>query len=292
MWILFSLIAACFWAVVNIIDKLTLTKLVKKPIIATILLSFIDVVIALIILLNNFVLISEQQIILFLIASIGGIGGTILYFQAIRKEETSRVVPLFSLSLIWIMIIAAIFLDEVFGFREYLGILLIFLGSVLISLKKKINFQIGGSLFLMIGSTILFAIYNVAEKYLLEELNFWSVFAYTGIFVFILLIPAILFYRKELLKTVREIRFKGIGALMSITILDSFGVIFFLVALSSGYVTLVEAVVSMQYVFVFLLTIFLSLFLPKIFKEKINKPIVILKLTAIILITGGVVLIT
>lgn len=291
MWILFSIVAAVFWAVVNIVDKVTISKLIKKPIVVTILLSFIDVVIAIIILLNDFVLITWLQFILFVVVSSCCVFGTIFYFRAIRKEEASRVVPLFSLSLIWIMVIAAIFLDEVFGLKEYFGIIIIFLGSVLISIKKKVKFKISGSFFLMIGSTLLFAINNVVQKYLLEDLKFWTVFAYTGLLFFILLIPAAIFYRKELIKTIKRTKYKGIGALMSISILDSLGAVFFLIALSFGYVTFVEAVASTQYVFLFLLTIFLSVLFPKIFREKITKPIVILKLTAIILITGGIILI-
>jgi hypothetical protein len=44
---------------------------------------------------------------------------------------------------------------------------------------------------------------------------------------------------------------------------------------------------GMQYIFLFLITLFFSIFFPKILKEEISKRIIFQKITAIILIAGG-----
>ena len=49
MWIIFSILAALCWAVINIVDKYIITKWVRKPIIPVIILSFISLVASIII---------------------------------------------------------------------------------------------------------------------------------------------------------------------------------------------------------------------------------------------------
>jgi drug/metabolite transporter (DMT)-like permease len=65
------------------------------------------------------------------------------------------------------------------------------------------------------------------------------------------------------------------------------GMIFFFIALSIGFVSLTTAIISIQPLITFLYTTALTLFAPKIIKEKIDKSTIILKLIAILLIFIG-----
>lgn len=291
MWILYSILAALAWSFTNIIDKVAISKVVKRPIVLTVLLGVIDLIIACIILSNNFVLLTLNIFLLSLLTGIFFLIGTVLYYTALKGEETSRIAPLFALNIIWTMVLAAIFLNEVFVIKEYVGIIIIFFGSALICIKRKVKIYIGKGFFLMIASTVFYSACSIFQKYLLDYNNFWIVFAYTSIGYFIALIPVSIYYIKDIKKTIKAMSIKDVGVISTINISDTIGSLLYLVALSFGFVTLAEAVSSVQYIFVFILSLLISIFIPRIIKEELKKSIVILKIIAIVLIIGGVVLI-
>jgi hypothetical protein len=71
-----------------------------------------------------------------------------------------------------------------------------------------------------------------------------------------------------------------------------FGVLFITIAVSIGYITLVNALSSIQPFSILLFAVILSIFFPFILKEEIGKSIVAQKLIAIILMFIGAILIT
>jgi hypothetical protein len=56
---------------------------------------------------------------------------------------------------------------------------------------------------------------------------------------------------------------------------------------STGFITLVDALSTMQHLFLLFLTIIISIFYPKILKEEINKRTVCFKLVAVVLLILG-----
>jgi len=74
--------------------------------------------------------------------------------------------------------------------------------------------------------------------------------------------------------------------------LNLLGVLFITIATSIGYVTLVNALSSIQPFFVLLFTVLLSIFYPSILKEELSKSIIFLKILAIVLMFSGAILIT
>ncbi len=64
-------------------------------------------------------------------------------------------------------------------------------------------------------------------------------------------------------------------------------IIFYYIAISSGLVSLVAAISSLEPFFVFVFALLLSLFVPRILKEDIGKRAIITKALAIILIIVG-----
>ncbi len=69
-------------------------------------------------------------------------------------------------------------------------------------------------------------------------------------------------------------------------------IIFYYIAISIGLVSLVAAISSVEPFFVFIFTLLLSIFVPRILKEDIGKGAVTTKALAIILIIVGTLLIT
>ncbi|MEJ2242825.1 MAG: hypothetical protein P8Y18_11910, partial [Candidatus Bathyarchaeota archaeon] len=71
-----------------------------------------------------------------------------------------------------------------------------------------------------------------------------------------------------------------------------FGVLFSLIAMSLGYVSLVSALSGLQHFFVFIYMLVLSIFMPRILKEEINRQVIILKIFAIALMFVGTWMVT
>ena len=136
LWIIYSIIAVLIWSIVNIVDKHILEKRIKNSLIPVVIFGVIGLLIAIIIyLLQGFQPLSGLNIILALIAGIFLKLTNVFYFKATKIEEISRVIPLLSLSPLFVLILATIFLGEVFKPLQYLGIFLLVIGAILLSTK-------------------------------------------------------------------------------------------------------------------------------------------------------------
>ena len=289
-WLLFSLLAALVWAIVNINDKFILTKLVTKPIVPLMILGFISLIAAgIIYLVKGLPYLSAFNLFLAFIAGILFVLMNLFYFKAVQLEEISRVIPLFYISPIFILILAWFFLGEIFTTISYAGIFLLIAGAILISVRHPFKITVGKAYWFMILSTLSLASNQVISKYLLGIADFWTVFAYVRIASFIALIPIFFIYFPYLAENIRVKGSKVLGFVSFNESMNLVGVIFITVAASTGFVTLVNTLSSIQPLFVFVFAVLLSLFFPKIIKEELNKPTLALKLVAIILmIIGGV----
>lgn len=291
-WITFSILAAFIWAIVNTVDKYVLTKWVRKPIVPIMILGIIGLIASLFIfLIHGFSYLSYLNITLAFIAGIFYILANTFYFKAAKLEEISRIVPLFSLTPIFVLILATVFLGEIFTLEKYLGIFLLVAGAVLISLKNSLRLSFKKPFWFMMAAIMSFAITLVITKYLLNLADYWTVFAYIRIGTIFALIPIFYFHFGKLISTVREHGKKVIGIISINESLNVIAILFFTIAAASGYITLVESLASTQSFFVLLLTVFLSIFYPKILKEEIGKSTVLIKFIAIILMFIGVILI-
>jgi transporter family protein len=292
-WILFSILAALTWATVNTIDKYILTKWVRKPIVPVMILGIIGLIASILVyLFHGFSTLSYLNITLAFVAGIFYILMSIFYFKAVKIEEISRVVPLFYLTSLFVLIFAAIFLGEIFTPIKYLGIFLLIIGAILISSRNFIKISFGKAFWLMILSSLALSANAVITKYLLNFADFWTIFSYTRIGTIFALIPIFYFSFPDLVSTVKEHGKKIIGVISLNESLNVIGVLLITIATAIGYVTLVNALSSIQPFFVLLFAVVLSIFYPKILKEEISKSIVLLKLIAIILMFIGAVLIT
>ncbi len=292
LWVLFSIAAALIWAVTNIIDKYVLVKWVKNPIVPAIILGIVGVLTTIIIyLLQGFQPLSSLNIALALFSGIPLMLITVFYFKAAKIEEISRVVPLFYLAPLFILILGAIFLGEVFKPLQYLGIFLLIIGAITISTKNFKKIRITKASLLMTLAALMISIWAIITKHLLNYADFWTIFSYTRIGTIFILIPMLCFSYPDLVSTTKKHGRKAISIIFLNQSLVIIGSILITVATAIGYVTLVNALVSVQAFFVLLFTIILGISYPKILKEDIKKSIIITKLIAIVLMFTGVLLI-
>ncbi|MDP3014846.1 MAG: DMT family transporter [bacterium] len=292
-WILFSILAALTWAIVNTVDKYVLTKWVRKPIVPVMILGVIGLIASIFVyFIYGFSELSYVNILLAFISGIFYILMSLFYFKAVKIEEISRVIPLFYLAPLFILILASIFLGEVFPPIKYLGIFLLVVGAILISTQKLTKISFGKAFWLMILSSLSLAINQVITKYLLDFADFWTIFSWTRIGTIVALIPVYFIYFPDILSTVKEHGKKVIGVISLNESLNVVGVIFITIAASVGYITLVNSLSAIQPLFVLIIAVFLSIFYPRILKEEIGKSTVLLKLIAIILMFAGAVLVS
>lgn len=293
MWAILSISAALLWSVVNIIDKYVLSKWIREPLVVIIIISFIGLIASGgVYFIYEFQPISYFNILLALLAGVFHFFCYILYFKALKIEEVSRVVPLFYLSPLFILFLAAIFLGEVFTPSKYLGILLLVIGAILISLKNLSKISFGRAFYLMVLSAFTLAINSVLVKYLLGFTDYWTIFAYERIGAAIGSIPIIYLYLPRLIDIIREHGKRVIAILSVAEFLNLLALLLITIATSIGFVTLVNALSSIQPFFVLVLAVILSTFYPFFLKEEIGKSVILLKLSAILLMFIGAVLIT
>lgn len=291
-WIFLSVLAALIWAVVNIFDKYIISKLVDRPIVPVIILGAIGLLAsAAIFFTSGFQPLSTVNILLAITAGIFYVLAVFFYFHAAKIEEISKVVALFYLTPLFILIIAAFFLGEIFTPIKYLGIVLLVVGAMLVS-SNKFSFNFNKAFWLMVLASVLLAINQVITKYLLDSADFWTIFGYIRIGAFIALIPSIIINIKGFKSIYREGGLKPFGLITTSESLNLLAVFLITLAATTGFITLVNALSSVQPFFVLLLTILISIFYPRILKEEIKRSIVIIKVIAIATMFAGVILIS
>ena len=288
LWPILVLISAFIYSLVNIIDKVAISKEFKDPILAT----FIYGVIALISFgsIGFFVDVGVSYLVLILslLTGVLSCGGVYLYYYILKKVEVSSFMPLLSVSPIFVLILAFIFLGERLSAMNYIGIAVLIGGAIMISLnehKLKLGFN---KLFLLtFGVILIFAVGAVLIKFLTFSASVWQILFWGGIGSGIITLPLILFPHPHIRKRAK----KGVEHLILSNFLTVVGAAFVFFAISLGPVSLVSALGRVKLLFVLFEASLLSIFYPKILKEKVSKKVFFEKLFAIIVIIIGAFLI-
>lgn len=294
-WLLFALLSPAFWGLNNVINKFLMTKKFKGYFSIVIYLNFVDLIFAGTVYVFTSVSFSFPYVLFVMVVGVMPVIAFWFYTKALLVEEISRITPLFQFIPIFVVVLSVLFLGEILSIQRYFGIALIVVTSLLISYRKTDNGNSLSSAFkLMIPFTAILAVYTVLNKYLLGYLDFWSVFFWMmiGSWFGVVLMLGFSTPREEFVSTVSHlgkrtflIVFFGEGTYI-------LGTIFSLIATSMGYVSLISALAGLQHFFVFVYVLLLSLFVPRILKEEMNKPVIALKIIAITLMFVGTWLIT
>lgn len=140
MWIVYAFISSIAAALVAVFAKLGLKEIDST--LATIVRS---VIMALFLVVTGFFLkkfegfslssFSSKDWILITAAGIAGAVSWLFYFLALKSGSASGTVAIDRLSVVFVVILAVLFLGEVFSWKAALGALLMVLGALLIVLK-------------------------------------------------------------------------------------------------------------------------------------------------------------
>jgi len=287
-WVIFALAAAVIWSIVNIFDKHILSQELKDPILATTATgSSLFLFFSVASLFFGSVYLPFSIIVPAFLAGMSYCIAILIYYTVMRKEEISRIMPIFSVIPIFVAILAYFLLGETFTKLTYLGIFFIVVGSVLISLRKVAH-PLSAAFYVIVISSLFFAFRNILIKFATLENSIFSVMFWVGLGGFF--VSFVLFVAHH--PHIREKAKYGVEHLLIVGLFAAIAFFCFTLAISKGPVSLVAALVQTQPVFVFLGATFLSLFHPKFIHEKITKWILLQKTIAVILVIIGAYLIT
>ncbi len=311
LWILLTISAYLFGAVANILDKFLLGS--KRFSSAPVYAFYVGVFSLWALFFAPFGLRmpNASGLTLCLLSGAIFLFGILLLYFAIGRAQASRVVPVVGAVLpLATFLISLPFKTETLSLFQILGILLLIFGGLLISfdlplrLGKKKFFS--GFLY-AIGAGILLAMAYVLFKYLSQNVfgylsakeNFvtWYVWTRVGGFVGtlgLLLVPT---WRQDIFKSFHTHRKNkkealGTGAIfVGNKIVGGLSALLLNLAFTLGSVTLINALVSIQYVFVLILAWYFSKNYHKIFSEKLSFWDWAQKLIAVGIIAVGIFLI-
>jgi len=233
-----------------------------------------------------------KQIVLSLLA--GGFGVFAVYFLyvALERFEASRVIPtigsilpLFTLGIIYVST------GKGPGPESLTAFFLLVLGSILISFEKGKEISLSSFSFSAMAA-FLFALSFVFIKNLYLELPFWTTLILTRLGAF--LVSLVFLFNKEARKEIFQkkslfqkntgvvfLTTQGIGTIA--TLLQNWAV--FLAPL--GFLAFINALEGTRYVFLFGLSVFISMKFPRILKEQVSKQVIFQKAVAILVIIIG-----
>ena len=297
-WILIAISAYLILAIVSLVDKYLLVGPIPNPKVYTFYIGVLGVLVLFLAPFVGFSVSQPGQIILSLLAGAIFTYGLFWFYKALRDFEASRVVPaiggilpLFTLGIVYIFSAG----KETLGYFEFFAFILLILGSILITYErsKKISFK---SLQISAIAAFFLSLSFVLTKYVYLAQPFWSGFIWIRIGGFLMAISFFLLFkeiREEIFKKKVSFKKRTIGVFLSnqamgagAGILQNWAI--FLAPLVC--VAIVNALQGVQYVFLLMFTVLLSLKFPQILKEEISKKILFQKIISILLIGGGLVL--
>jgi len=298
LWLVITIFTYFILAFVFLVDKYLLTASIPNPKVYIFYVGTLGVLILILAPFVGFYVPEIKNIILCLAAGAIFIYVLFWFYKTLKIFEASRVVPvvgglvpLFTLGLVYLFS----FGEETLSFSKIIAFIFLVSGSIIIVLEKEklINFKCFKNSLL---TAILLSFSFVFTKYIFMLLPFWTALIWRSIGGFLMAICFFVFFpeiKKEILEGKKTFSKKtttifllnqtaGAGA----GILQSWAIA--LVPLA--YLAFINALQGIQYVFLLMLTVFLSLKFPQILKEEISKKILLQKIIAILLIGGGLAL--
>ncbi|MFC1979549.1 EamA family transporter [Chloroflexota bacterium] len=295
-WVTTAILSAAIMGMVNIFDSHLLTK--RIPSLRAFLLPVgVMHLFYAFVLFALFPLPEGTGIVPVLIAVTSGLlrfGSITILLYSLKKEEVSRVIPVVHTYPIFVSIVAIPLLGESLYYLEWLAIVIVVAGAVMVSLRQSpsgsTSWQ-GRPFITLLGSSLLFALADITGKYALNYLSVWNVFYLTTFCIAGL--SLLISLRPHIIRQLAGIKNKG--TTWSLLVLNEtvspIGIALSFWALQRGPVSLVSTVMSSRPMFVVLFALILNRVLPKFLNWNPGEGKLPQRLIATAMIVGGIVII-
>lgn len=293
-YLAFAILAALFWSVGNVLDKAVLTDHISNPVVVTFFTGAFGALFALVLVPLGYVHIPTVFVLVTaLLLGILYIVPIYFYMKGMTLEEVSRVIPIMNISPVFVVILGAIFLNEVFTLQKYLGIFLAITGSVMVASerfgKEFFNLEANKAYWLVFTGTFMFAVYAVSIRWILNFSDFWNIFFWSRIGG---LIPVGFFLlhqstREQIKSVMRSMRESRLEYMAISELMNDLGVLSQTVALGLGAAALVQTATSIQPLFVLVFVGVLShLWNRDLGEDLSNKAIAVKTISGIMILIG------
>lgn len=315
MWLAVAISSYFINAGIYVADKFLLSKKIHSSITYAFFVGIWSV-------FNIFLLVFDfwvpdlRELLIDLLAGLLFLVTLIFWYKALHQSEATRVVPIVgALVPIFSFLLSFIFLGASLGERQLLAFVILIMGGILISVKQT-RFYVAKEVWervrhifgdvlggihahyrptrrLIINSVVaavFFAAYYVLIKYIYSEQPFIGGFVWSrmGTFLGVLLILFVPDWRKKIIQGQRGTKTpKNLFFFLLVRVLAALAFIMLNWAISLGNVALINSLQGVQYVFLFLLVLFLSAKYPKILREELGGGVLLQKVIGIVLICTG-----
>ncbi len=223
-------------------------------------------------------------------ATVAGTSGALLVLFVLQKEEVSKVVPITHVSPVFVAIIATVFLDEQLEWAKWLAIFIVVAGAMIITFERSGAGKVVSlkkPFLLLFLASLLGALGSIFTKQALEYLSFWNMYSMSILGTAIIMLSVSL--RPHILRRWRYMdrRSSTLALVAGNEIAALSASVLYVRAVSLGPVSLVATIMGTRPVLVALFSILLSLVLPGFLMVLPDKRTMLLRLTAILLIVGG-----
>lgn len=298
-----AIFASFLWGITNHIDKFMINGIDESGSSLKTLMIFSTLIAGLVIspiwlIVSKFsVSINIFSFVAILISSLVYILATYFYFIALDKNDASIVVVMFQLIPVFSYILSLIFFKENLTVSQIIGSIIIMLSAIIISFdfEEKNNKSKFKALLLMTLSSFCYAIYFVLFDVAIRHASYNScVFWYQVGLLFIgIVLICIKNYRSTFIKAIKNNGKTYISLNITNEVLNLIANFLVNFATITIPIAMANVLNGLQGAFVFILGIIGMKFLPKYFKENLNKKVVIQKVSCIVLsVIGLVVLFT
>lgn len=294
-WYFFAAATPVLYSVTNYIDKFLVDKKIREPLAITAVFSLGSGILGIIFLFFvGFPRLGIYQTLLILVSGLLLTFYLLPYYQAMKMEDTSRVVPLFQFIPVFTLILSFVFLKETLAVKQIIGLVLVVIAGVLLSAEKIEAgiFKPRKSLWLMLLSGLMYGTIGIIFRFVSRDVGFWTILGYeylgTGLGgIFLLMWPKV---RSAVYGESSQIK-NSLGIITVNNLLGILAQMAEVYAVTLVAVPLVNLFGAIQPVLVIIFGLVLSIWFPQLIKEDIRKVVVFHKLVSVLIIFVGLYLV-
>lgn len=294
-WLLAIILAYLFFGFASLCDKLALAGK-PKPNSYTFYVGAFSIFVVFFIPFISFGFPNAEGFVWVALDAIVHVLGLYTMFAALERFEVSKVIATIGATQpIFIFVLTLIFWGpQVMSAMDILAFIILFIGSVVISIEKTPKIT-GSYLKITLLSSVMFSLDYVFSKFVFLNQPFLQGLVWIRIFVFLF----VLFFlfrknsRKEIFAKKMILDKKTQMVFLAAQLFG--GAANFLQSLAISLVPIaflatVNSLKGIQYVFLFVVTLFVSFSFPKILKEGLSRKVIIQKIVSVALIAIGLAL--
>ncbi|MFC1990602.1 EamA family transporter [Chloroflexota bacterium] len=212
-----------------------------------------------------------------------------LYY--LKSEAVSRVIPITYTYPIFVAVMAVPLLGETLHSLQWLSIIIVVAGAVMVSIEKSHSGQVSRfskPFLLLLISSLLFAVADIASKYALGYITFWNNFSISAICLSSAFLAVSI--RPHVIRQLRDMKHRNsaIAMLAFNETLAPVGILLSYWAMQRGPVSLVSTIIGSRPVFVAIYSFILSLISPGFLIKSAVKKVLALRLAAAAMIVSGI----